>query len=63
MQKWFKVIENEPPCKVFMLFDQNSIKYGDDRLTGIYRAVKKKCPGERHIIEPRGLFQLKEQLF
>ena len=21
-----------------------------------YRAVNKKCPGERHIVEPRGFF-------
>ena len=28
-----------------------------------YRAVNKKCPGERHIMEPRGFFQLKEQVF
>ena len=29
----------------------------------IYRAVLKKCPGERHIVEPRGFFYLKEQIF
>ena len=33
----------------------------DDELW--YRAVHKKCPGERHIVEPRGFFYLKEQIF
>ena len=28
-----------------------------------YRAVHKKCPGERHIVESRGFFYLKEQIF
>ena len=28
-----------------------------------YRAVHKKCPGERHIVKPRGFFYLKEQIF
>ena len=32
-------------------------------VSSAYRAVLKKCPGERHIVEPRGFFYLKEQIF